>query len=722
MPRLHPFSLLCSLTILLTACDGDSSIQTGVFLDSAVTGATYRTSSGLNGITDAQGRFDYRAGDTVTFSVGGIDLPAAKAAAKVTPLDLVGATHAGDSRAIAIARLLQSVDDDGDPDNGIRIDTNKLASGARAPADWSSSTDLTTLLAAGVTPRTEAQARQHLARTIASISSDPRLKLVGRHAPALGEGVAEIVAYHAASRSAFMTVDVVDTDDAELKSSFRRIPMAGLTGASLADPTIANNLEAAEITLVAGDVNDAGFTAGGVQSLDVHGNLLAIAVRAATKTDPGVVAFYSLDATGKASYRGKVSVGALPDGLAFSPDGKWLVVANEGELSDDFLDDGIDPEGSISVIAVTNGVPAEASSTLNFAEFNVGGTRHAELPSGLRIGRPGASIAQDLEPEFVTVDEDSRKAYVSLQENNGIAVVDLSGPTPRLESILALGFKDHGLSRNALAASDRYAGKDAVTTNVPTLTSYANVFGVYMPDSIAAFTVAGRTYLLTANEGDDRNDFLFNEDEEKGEEETARVGKLKLDPTAFPNAEALQADAVLGRLTVMAQHAGGRYGDTDGDGDYDRLFALGGRSFSIVDATSGAEVFDSGDDLERLVYQSIDDETDAARRLALIQAKQVLERLDNKGPEPEGVVTGRVGDQLYAFVGMERSSAIAMFRITDPAAPVFVQMVRNSTNLKDGDISPEGLKFVPADVSPTGKALLLVGHEVSGSLAVYQLD
>lgn len=716
MPRLHPAHLLCSLTVLLAACGGDSGIQTGVFLDSAVSGAAYRTSSGLKGTTDAQGRFDYRAGDTVTFSVGGIDLPAAKAAAKVTPLDLVGATHAGDPRALTIARLLQSVDDDGDPDNGIRIDTNKLASGARAPTDWSSSTDLTTLLAAGVTPRTEAQARQHLARTIASISSDPRLKLVGRHAPALGEGVAEIVAYHAASRSAFMTVDVVDTDDAALKSSFRRIPMAGLTGASLADPTVANNLEAAEITLVADDVNDAGFTAGGVQSLDVHGNLLAIAVRAATKTDPGMVAFYRLDATGQASYLRKVSVGALPDGLAFSPDGKWLVVANEAELSDGFADDGIDPEGSISVIAVTDGVPAETASTLGFAEFNVGGTRHAELPAGLRIGRPGASIAQDLEPEFVTVDEDSRRAYVSLQENNGIAVVDLSGATPRLESILALGFKDHGLSSNALAASDRYAGKNAVDhTTVPTLTSYANVLGVYMPDSIAAFTVAGRTYLLTANEGDDRNDFL-------AEEETARVKDLVLDPTVFPNAAALQTDAVLGRLTVMAQHADGRYGDTDGDGDYDRLFVLGGRSFSIVDATSGAEVFDSGDDLERLVYQSIEDETDSARRLALIQASQVLGRLDNKGPEPEGVVTGRVGDQLYAFVGMERSSAIAMFRITDPAAPVFVQMVRNSTDLTDGDISPEGLKFVPADVSPTGKALLLVGHEVSGSLAVYQLD
>ena len=133
-------------------------------------------------------------------------------------------------------------------------------------------------------------------------------------------------------------------------------------------------------------------------------------------------------------------------------------------------------------------------------------------------------------------------------------------------------------------------------------------------------------------------------------------------------------------------------------------------------------MYDSGDDLERIVYNAIDDEANAANKLKLIQASQVLGRLDNKGPEPEGVVIGQVRDATYAFIGLERSSAIAVYDITNPAAPRFVQVVRNTTDLDNGDISPEGLKFVPAAQSPTGKALLLVGYELSGSMAVYQFD
>ena len=106
----------------------------------------------------------------------------------------------------------------------------------------------------------------------------------------------------------------------------------------------------------------------------------------------------------------------------------------------------------------------------------------------------------------------------------------------------------------------------------------------------------------------------------------------------------------------------------------------------------------------------------------MIQSSQVLGRLDNKGPEPEGVVIGQVREATYAFVGLERSSAVVVYDITNPTAPRFVQLVRNSSNLDDGDISPEGLKFVPATQSPTGKALLLVGYELSGSMGVYQFD
>ena len=514
--------------------------------------------------------------------------------------------------------------------------------------------------------------------------------LSGRFAQGVEEGVSEIIAYHKPSASVFITVDT-----ANQPSSFKRVSLRSMDSVALADPLADTNLEGGLTTDVAADVNDANFTAGGVQSLAVTDTLLAIAVKAATKTDNGVIAFYALDALGNAAYQKKVTVGSLPDGVAFSPDGQHLVVANEAELSDNYGTDGIDPLGSISVIAVNNGVAADTATTLDFTAFDDGGSRAGERPEGVRIGVKDNAFSKDAEPEYVTISADSSTAMVSLQENNAIAVVDLSGATPRISKLMALGSKDHSLATNALAASDR-ADEPFV------LKTHANLYGLYLPDGIANYTVNGVTYVLTANEGDDRDDFL-------ADGETARVKDLTLDPTAFPNASDLQADGVLGRLTVFTN-----MGDTDGDGDFDQLYALGGRSFSIYNTATGEQVYDSASVLETEVYGSYSE--------TMLAASQVTGRLDNKGPEPEGVVVGQVGDQTYAFVGMERASAIAMFNITDPNPVSFVRLLNNTTDLDDGDISPEGMQFVPASDSHTGKALLLVGHEVSGSLAVYTIE
>lgn len=717
-PLLALTACAAAAAVLLTAC-GDSPSQVGVLVDAPVEGVAYRLSSGESGVTDSEGRFSYKGGTTVTFSIDGVTLPVVAAKAEVTPLDMVGATTPDDPRAVALARFLQTLDADGNPDNGIRVDRSRLATSAAAPAAWTDETDIAALFKAGVTVRGAAEARRHMASTLAARSTAAKLTLVGRYAPfsapytgdANTRLVAEIIAFHPASKSAFVTVDTT----AE-KSSFRRVDLSSLGTVALQNPTVASNLPAGVTVSVAAHVNDSQFTAGGVQSLDVSGNLLAIAVQAANKTDNGVVAFYSLDSSGNATFVKKVTVGSLPDGVAFSPDGKHLVVANEGELSATFKTDGIDPEGSISIITVSNGVPADTATALDFRAFNVGDARAGELPAGVRLGRAGATVAQDLEPEYVTVSADSKTAYVSLQENNAIAVVDLD--TKRLTKIFALGYKDHGLARNRIAASDRYAnGSSSASahTVIPTLKRYPGLYGVYMPDGVAAYTVGGKTYVLTANEGDDRDDFLATA-------ETARISSLTLDATAFPDGAALKNNAELGRLTAMARHAAGNFGDTDADGDYDRLYVLGARSFSVFDPEAGTLVYDSGDDLERIAYNAIDDEPNEATKLKLIQASQVLGRLDNKGPEPESVVIGQVGSATYAFVGLERTSAIVVYDITDPAAPRFVQIVRNTTDLDNGDISPEGMKFVPAAQSPTGKALLLVGYEISGSMAVFQFD
>lgn len=516
--------------------------------------------------------------------------------------------------------------------------------------------------------------------------------LVGRYAQNTMAGMSEIVAYHAASRSTFITVDSSTT-----KSSFQRISLANLGTTALANPVTASNLTAGAITSVAANVNDAGFTAGGVQTLAITGNLLAIAVQATPKTANGVVAFYRLDAQGNATYLKKVTVGSLPDGMAFTPDGSKLVVANEAELSATFATDGIDPDGTVSIIAVANGTPADTATTLGFADFNTGGSRASELPATVRIGRSGATVAQDLEPEYVSITPDGTKAHVTLQENNAVAVVDLA--TNRIERIIALGFKDHGLAVNALAPSDKVAA-----TAPFALKAYPNLFGVYMPDAIASYTVNGVSYFITANEGDDRDDFLPSS---QAEMQRAGHTSIVLSPTAFPNAAVLKGETELGRLNII------RTMGLNSQGQYERLYALGGRSFSIYNAQTGAQVYDSGSDLERRAYATLP--------ISLLGNAQVKDRLDNKGPEPESVAIGQVRGRPHAFVALERTSAILVYDVSNPASPVFVQWLQNTTTLADGDVSPEGLAFVPADQSPSGQALLLAGHEVSGTVSVWEL-
>lgn len=530
--------------------------------------------------------------------------------------------------------------------------------------------------------------------TDASVQIAPKATLVARYAHNVGAGVSEIVAYHAESRSVFITVDNTTT-----RSSFQRISLRGLGSTALANPTTTSNLESGAVTSVAAHVNDSGFTAGGVQTLAITGNLLAIAVQATPKSANGVVAFYRLDAQGNATYLKKVTVGSLPDGMAFSPDGTKLVVANEGEIDGDknFVlagDKSNDPLGTISVIAIANGVPADIAQTLDFTAFDDGASRANERPAGVRIGIAGNDFSRDVEPEYVSISPDSTKAHVTLQENNAVAVVDLD--SNRIERIIAMGYKDLGLAANALAPSD-----SAATTAPFALKSYANLFGVYMPDGIASFTANGTTYFITANEGDDRDDFLTSG-------ETARVSSLSLDATAFPNATILKSNTELGRLTVLKTLG------LNGSNQYDKLYALGSRSFSIYNASTGVQVYDSGSELEQRAYSKLP--------LALLSNGSVLGRLDNKGPEPESVVVGQVNGKTYAFVALERTSAILMYDLSNPAAPTFVQWLQNTTDMANGDISPEGLSFVPATHSPIGKALLLAGYEVSGTLAVWEIQ
>ena len=507
-----------------------------------------------------------------------------------------------------------------------------------------------------------------------------------------------------------------------------------------------------------------------VNSIAYKGGYLAVAVEAPTKTDNGWVALF--DAT-SLEMLGYEQVGAQPDMVTFTPDGEYVLTANEGEPSTDYQ---IDPVGSISILGVSEGQLVDVR-TAGFSAFN---TQADTLRSaGVRIYGPDASVEQDLEPEYIAISSDSSTAWVSLQENNALAKVDIA--TATVTDILPLGYKDHGTAGNGLDVSD---SDDAI--NIDT---WPGVLGMYQPDSIAAYEVDGETLLVTANEGDSRawgedDQAYWDGDASKGFVEEFRVKHLVhvsgfdrragddlppqlrdlaagalLNPTTFAYCGATaadpgdcRADENLGRLTVA--WTDGYRKDANGDpvlfdasgnqnlaGDrlmYDNLYAYGARSFSIRDS-EGQLVWDSGDQLEQ--YFASDACMLGANRTIPCtdyfnathdEGDTFDNRSDNKGPEPEGVTVGQLGNKTFAFIGLERIGGVMAWDITDPTAPVLVDYLNTredwttadpSTVLATaGDLGPEGLVFIAPEDSPNGEALLVIGNEVSGTTAVYQIN
>jgi len=325
-------------------------------------------------------------------------------------------------------------------------------------------------------------------------------------------------------------------------------------------------------------------------------------------------------------------------------------------------------------------------------DLNAAGYNAVEKVEGLTLMEDGQLA--------VINDNDFGVAVITINTNNGTFTLGYT-PDPIKLGIITPTF-------NGLDASDR--------DSLINIRQWP-VKGVFMPDAIAAFTTDAGEFLITANEGDARDYTAFKEE--------AAVKDLKLDPTVFPTGRALQRDQLLGRLNVTKT-----MGDTDNDGDYDQLFSFGGRSFSIWN-TSGGLVYDSRDEIERVVAGNL---AFAPYFNASHTSSAADNRSDNKGPEPEGVTTGRVAGRTYAFVGLERIGGLYVVDVTDPTAPQFVQYVNNRdftqptslpgpvANPAAGDLGPEGIVFIPADQSPNGEALVVVGNEVSGTTTIYQIS
>ena len=508
-------------------------------------------------------------------------------------------------------------------------------------------------------------------------------------AGAFDDSAAEIVAFHADSKR-ILTVNALSG----------KIDV--LDAADPSTPTKVGEVSGGENTTI--------------NSVAVRADGLAVAtVEPENKTDAGELIFFDAGADTPGTVLGRVGVGALPDMVTITPEGDYALVANEGEPAEDY---SVDPEGSVAVVKLPDALKAATQADVRTADFTAFEGTLAD--KGVHIyGQVGASTteAQNLEPEYIAVS--GGKAYVTLQENNAVAVVDIA--TATVEDVWPLGYTDR--REVPMDISDKDDKIDLRT---------APVKGILQPDSIAAYEVDGTTYLVTANEGDARDWDAYSE-----EKRIKKLGGKKAAPICEGYAgmtageiEEFQADENAGRLKITTA-----FGLNEEKDCYEDLYTYGGRSFSIFTA-DGKRVFDSGAEFEELTAKLLPEHFNTNHT-----ENEFESRSDDKGPEPEGVTVGEINGRTYAFIGFERLGGVMVYDITDPAKPTYTAYINNrdfSINMEEladesddavkaglekvGDLGAEGLTFVSEKDSPNGENLLIVGNEVSGTTTVFKVD
>lgn len=428
---------------------------------------------------------------------------------------------------------------------------------------------------------------------------------------------------------------------------------------------------------------------GGITSIAVKNGIIAAA---SPNTNPqlnGSVVFFDING----NFLKQVTVGALPDMITFSPDGTKVMTANEGEPNDAYT---IDPEGTISIIDISGGIANLTQSNVTTLNFNAFDSQVSALAAtGVRKVRTNNTLSQDLEPEYITISSDSQKAWVTLQENNAVAEVNLA--TKTITGIWGLGKKDMSIPGNGFDASDNNG--EILIANWP-------VKAYFLPDGVQNYKVGGTSYIVTANEGDEKDLAGFSE------RTTVGANDYTLDPAIFPQSSVLKASYNLGRFRVS-----NATGNTDGDTDFEEIAALGARSFSIFNADTKQIVYDSGDRFERYI---------AANHPLIFNADNesntVKSRSRAKGPEPEGVALGNINGQTYAFITLERTGGVMVYNITDPNNPSFTDYKHSRmTSAYGGDNGPEGLIYIAPENTTTGKGYVIVANEISGTLSMYEI-
>ena len=508
-------------------------------------------------------------------------------------------------------------------------------------------------------------------------------------------GVMEIVAYNQATEWAY----AINGQSGKLAA----IPLAGLTAGAHVEALTGTEIDVKALV----EAEDGTFQYGDMTSVAISpdSTTLAAALQAQDSNDAGRVALFTCEEDGSLTLEALVETGAQPDMVTFAGDGVVLT-ADEGEPREGYGENIADPKGSVTVVDVES----QESTVVDFTAFD---SQRDQLAEAGIVLKKGSTPSVDLEPEYIAVS--GGKAYVTLQENNAIAVLDIDSQT--FEGVYSAGFEDHSTTAIDLDKKD-----DAYDPQ-----TYESLLGIRMPDGIAAFTVEGATYLVTANEGDarewgdeDLDTFYLSEDERDFGEEGVTS------PTGAITAE---NSGLEGKVVFFKTE------DFDGL-DPEKDYVFGGRSFTVFQATENGleEVFTSGDDFEALTAQYVPEYFNASNDNAVLD-----DRSGKKGPEAESVTVGTVDGKTYAFVALERTGGVMVYDVTDLAAITFVNYVNTrdfgttvegSEEYEDGeldkwvtggDVAPEGLLFLDSASSPNGEPLLLAACEVSGTVAVYQL-
>lgn len=438
---------------------------------------------------------------------------------------------------------------------------------------------------------------------------------------------------------------------------------------------------------------DSSFVYGDMTSVSVShdGKYLALAIQAANYKDNGRVALFECYEDGTIGFLRIIEVGVQPDMVVYTNDDTQILTANEGEPRNGYTSTdpngytSTDPKGTVSII---NTKTFEANH-VGFEAFDRQEARQKLVDQGIVI-KKGTKPSEDFEPEYIAVSD--TKAYITLQENNAIAIIDLK--TQKIESVMSVGYEDYSkVSVDIDKKDEKYAPQ-----------TYNSLRGIRMPDALSVYTVDGVDYIVTANEGDSRKWGDYTNEKE------VNFRKGETSPTEKITSE---NSGLTGKVVF--------FDSSDYDGlDNDKDYLFGGRSSTIfkVEGNTMKEVFTTGNDFEAVTAKYIPDHFNCSNNGITID-----DRSGKKGPESESVTIGKIGEKTFAFVGLERVGGVVVYDITTPEKATYVNYINSRDFTSDiaGDDSPEGMKFISSEQSKTGEPQLLVAYEVSGTLGAYDL-